>query len=341
MSHFTIFNVDLLKIEDNSSENNFSEENIIDGVILNDEIILKIVEWYQNLILDLPNIIGVDVKNIKVKSFNKKIKITFDSNNLNDFKDYIDSFINPDDDGNYPLELNGMKYLVIGNEQDALNNLNNEGDLFDMKAEEKHINYTNHIEFYEKLKFTKILRINYYIPENLWEIVPQTLERVEIINLTKPIEIPDWVKDVQICVDISLVKLPINLHYLEYIFQTDIDFEKGFLPEVLEVLKLSFVNIKTLVLPKNLKELYLESFSSEFDFTNLPNLEKLVINSDKQVNIDFLPSTLKELEIYDEYRENGNYNFANLPPSLKKLTYEGVLFDEQSIPSHLQFIKKN
>ena len=263
MNHFTIFNVSLHCND---------EEAIFEDFLLTDEIMPKIVEWYQYLIVDVPAILNLNISNVKVENIGKKIKISFDSEDTNEFKDHIYQFVYPDDDGNYPLVIDDKEYSVSGFINEAHKNIDNEGDLFDEFENQKHINSTNSAYFYANLPYTKILKINYYVPENLWNIIPKTTEKVEIINLTSPIEIPDWIKDVKIQCPIEFVKFGNQLEKLEYVNTDKICFDNGFLPDTLKTLCLKFVDIDKLVLPKSLKELEL-LINNYYDLTNLPNIK--------------------------------------------------------------------
>ena len=109
-THYTTFSVRLW--------NDYDEIRNFDEKLMD-----RLVKWYDELVKDVPEILGLNIYNIYVKSVGTKIRISCQAENLELFRDHLTPFVDPDTDGNYPIEINNQEYLIAGNMHEAIKNL--------------------------------------------------------------------------------------------------------------------------------------------------------------------------------------------------------------------------
>lgn len=113
-SHMFAFDIDLIQqIKNDTSIDDLinyigEKKPVITEILSNNEII----RWYNDRMEGVDEIL--DVYNIEVSYDNNNWWITFDTEREVD--DVLEMLIDPDDDGNYPIEYNGISYLIRGTE---------------------------------------------------------------------------------------------------------------------------------------------------------------------------------------------------------------------------------
>ena len=92
-----------------------SENDYID-VAASPKIRGKIIKWYENMAPNY-NMLNMKIKYLNDDKFSGCYKLkTEDISNLETYKPDIDIlvYVDADEDGNYPIDIRGESYLVIG-----------------------------------------------------------------------------------------------------------------------------------------------------------------------------------------------------------------------------------
>jgi len=198
----------------------------------------------------------------------------------------------------------------------------------------------HYIGVFNQSSYNPIFPINF-------NILPQKLKVLKIINSNSPLNIlPNTLQYLSIncCYfdqDISILK---NTNIKKFVlFSNHFNKPLDNLPNSLKSLKLmlTIFNYPIDNLPMNLKTLKIFDFMSfTHNLDNLPLIKILSLNCEnliKNNSLDFLPITLKSLEI----NSSTNINLTNLPKNLKifKLTsFSDVVFDLKNLPNSIEVL---
>lgn len=104
--------------------------------------------------------------------------------------------------------------------------------------------------------------------------------------------------------------------------------------ETLEIKNIDFINH----LPKKVNKL-IGNYIKSIDTSNLPMLETLILSfkyNSEEINLDFLPCSLKYLSLKHDGTSLKKYDFSNLPNSLRKLKLENIEFNH--LPKNIEFL---
>jgi len=104
--------------------------------------------------------------------------------------------------------------------------------------------------------------------------------------------------------------------------------------ETLEIKNIDFINH----LPKKVNKL-IGNYIKSIDTFNLPMLETLILSfryNSEEINLDFLPCSLKYLSLKHDGTSPKKYDLTNLPNSLRKLKLENIEFNH--LPKNIEFL---
>jgi len=99
----------------------WNDENEIKKI--NAALMKRVVKWYQEQMPDIPMILGVNVVITNITNKGNKIYVELVVEDMDVLEDIMGTLVDPDGNGNYPLEIDGKFYLISGDEDEALKNV--------------------------------------------------------------------------------------------------------------------------------------------------------------------------------------------------------------------------